>query len=381
MIPYGRQSISEEDIAAVVAVLRSDWLTQGPAIEQFEKRVAAYCGTKHAVALCNGTAALHLSAMALGLQPGDWLWTSPITFVATANCALYCGTKVDFVDINPKTYNMDVDLLSAKLERAAKEGKLPKIVAPVHLAGQSCEMEAIHKLAKKYNFAVMEDGSHAIGGSYQNKPVGDCRFSDLTTFSFHPVKIITTAEGGMVMTNRTDIYEKICLLRTHGITRDAKQMTEPAHGPWYYQQIDLGYNYRITDLQAALGLSQLTRMEKFVARRRELVKRYNELLKELPVEIPWQHPDSNSSWHLYIVRVKQAHRKVFEALRAAGIGVNLHYIPVHTQPYYQQLGFKQGDFPVAEKYYSEAISLPMYYGLTDAQQDEVVAALKNALRA
>ncbi len=377
MLPYGRQSISEADIAAVVKVLRSDWLTQGPAIEQFERRVADFCGAKHAVAVANGTAALHLSAMALGLGPGDWLWTSPITFVATSNCALYCGAKVDFVDINPRTYNMDVDQLAAKL---AKTKHLPKVVAPVHLAGQSCEMEAIHKLAKKYGFAVMEDASHAIGGTYQNKPIGDCRFSDLATFSFHPVKIITTAEGGMIMTNRRDIYGKACLLRTHGITRDPKQMTEPAHEPWYYQQIELGYNYRITDLQAALGLSQMERIEEFVQRRRALVQRYNELLKNLPVETPHQHPDTDSSWHLYIVRVKKSHREVFETLRKNGIGVNLHYIPVHTQPYYQKLGFKNGDFPVAEKYYSEAISLPLYYDLTDAQQDQVVAALKNALQ-
>ncbi len=378
MLPYGRQSISAADIAAVVKVLRSDWLTQGPAIEQFEQRVAEYCGAKYAVALANGTAALHLAALALDLKPGDQLWTSPITFVATANCALYCGAKVDFVDINPRTYNLDVEQLAAKLKKAKK---IPKIVAPVHLAGQSCEMKAIRLLSNKYGFAVMEDASHAIGGSYQKKPVGDCRFSDLATFSFHPVKIITTAEGGMIMTNRRDIYEKACLLRTHGITRDPKRMTEASHGPWYYQQIDLGYNYRITDLQAALGLNQMNRIGKFVQRRRALVQRYNELLKDLPVETPWCHPDANPSWHLYIVRVKKSHREVFETLRKNGIGVNLHYIPVHTQPYYQKLGFKTGDFPVAEKYYREAISLPLYYELTDRQQDRVVAALKNALRA
>jgi UDP-4-amino-4,6-dideoxy-N-acetyl-beta-L-altrosamine transaminase len=383
MLPYGRQSISQADIDAVVAALRSDWLTQGPAIEEFEQAVARYCGVKYAVAVCNGTAALHLAALALGLKPGGRLWTSPVTFVASANCARYCGADVDFVDINPRTCNLDVNQLETKLKQAAQTGHLPKVVVPVHLAGQSCEMEAIGALAREYGFAVMEDAAHAIGGSYQNQPVGSCRWSDLAIFSFHPVKIITTAEGGMIVTHRQDLYEHLLRLRTHGITRDPKWMTEPPHGPWYYQQIELGFNYRITDLQSVLGLSQLRRMDQFVARRRHLARRYEQLLRDLPVELPWQHPDSNSSWHLYLIRLqldrlKKSHRQVFEAMRAAGIGVNLHYIPVHLQPFYQNLGFKKGDFPESEKYYGEALSLPLYYDLTEDQQDQVVAALRKS---
>jgi UDP-4-amino-4,6-dideoxy-N-acetyl-beta-L-altrosamine transaminase len=384
MLPYGRQSIDQADIDAVVEVLRSDWLTQGPLIEQFEQAVADYCGVKYAVAVSNGTAALHLAAMALGLKPGGLLWTSPITFVASANCARYCGADVDFVDINPLTYNLDVGELEAKLKRAAKEGRLPSVVAPVHLAGQSCEMAAIGALAREYGFAVMEDAAHAIGGSYQRQPVGSCRCSDLAIFSFHPVKIITSAEGGMIVTNRPELHERLLRLRTHGITRDPIFMTEPPHGPWYYQQIELGYNYRLTDVHAALGLSQLRRIDHFVARRRLLAARYNELLAGLPVQLPWQHPDSHSSWHLYILRLQterlhRSHREIFEAMRAAGIGVNLHYIPVHLQPYYQKLGFKPGDFPEAEKYYGEALSLPLYHDLSEEQQDQVVGALKGSL--
>jgi UDP-4-amino-4,6-dideoxy-N-acetyl-beta-L-altrosamine transaminase len=385
MLPYSKQSISQADIDAVAEVLRSEWLTQGPGIEKFERLAADYCGVKYAVAVCNGTAALHLSALALGLKAGDWLWTSPITFVASANGARYCGANVDFVDINPRTYNMDVEQLELKLKKAAGAGRLPKVVAPVHLAGQSCEMEAIGALAKHYQFAVLEDAAHAIGGSYQDQPVGHCSHSDLAIFSFHPVKIITTAEGGMAVTNRKDLRDKLALLRTHGITRAPEQMTEKPHGPWYYQQVELGFNYRLTDLQAALGASQMRRMDDFVRRRRFLAGRYDELLRELPVQLPWQHPETASSWHLYIVRLQldrigRSHRQVFEAMRAAGIGVNLHYIPVHTQPYYQRLGFKWGDFPEAEKYYGEAISLPLFYDLSLADQDRVVAALKAALR-
>jgi UDP-4-amino-4,6-dideoxy-N-acetyl-beta-L-altrosamine transaminase len=384
MLPYGRQSISQSDIDAVAEVLRSEWLTQGPGVGKFERLAADYCGVKYAVAVGNGTAALHLSALALGLKEGDWLWTSPVTFVATANCARYCGAGVDFVDINPRTGNMDVGRLESKLKKAAAAGRLPKVVAPVHLAGQSCEMEAIGALAGQYGFAVLEDAAHALGGSYQGKPVGGCRHSDLAIFSFHPVKIITTAEGGMVMTNRKDLRDKLALLRAHGITRDADQMTGPSHGPWYYQQVDLGFNYRLTDLQAALGASQMRRLDEFVARRRFLAGRYHELLRELPLQLPWQHPGAASSWHLYIVRLQldrigRTHREVFEAMRAAGIGVNLHYIPVHLQPYYQKLGFKQGDFPEAERYYGEAMSLPLFYDLGLAEQDRVAAALKTAV--
>jgi UDP-4-amino-4,6-dideoxy-N-acetyl-beta-L-altrosamine transaminase len=384
-IPYGRQSISPADIQAVVEVLQSDWLTQGPAIERFEKAVAEYCGAKYAVAVSSATAALHISCLAAGLGPGDWLWTSPNTFVASANCGLYCGAKVDFVDIDPQTYNLSVEKLEEKLIEAEHSGKLPKVVVPVHFAGQSCEMERIGTLAQKYGFAVLEDASHAIGGRYQGLPIGSCQYSDMAVFSFHPVKIITTGEGGMVVTNCADLYERLIRLRTHGITRNPDLMTEPSHGPWYYQQLELGFNYRMTDIQAALGASQMQRLNEFVSRRRLLSDRYNEMLAGLPVTLPWQHPDTESSWHLYVIRLRldkiaKTHRQVFEELRQAGIGVNLHYIPVHTQPYYQNLGFKWGDFPQAEEYYQEAISIPLYYDLTEENQKRVVAILRDTLK-
>ncbi len=383
-IPYGKQSITQADIDAVVEVLQSDWLTQGPAIARFEQIVAAYTGAAHGVAVNSATSALHIACLALGLGPGDWLWTSPNTFVASANVGLYCGAHVDFVDIDPRTYNLSVECLAAKLAEAEAEQRLPKVVVPVHFAGQSCDMAAIHRLAQRYGFAVLEDASHAIGAIYQGYPVGCGRFSDLTVFSFHPVKIITTGEGGMVMTNRPELYEKLIRLRTHGITREAHLMTEPSHGPWYYQQLELGLNYRMTDIQAALGASQMDRLDRFVARRRELAARYDDRLRGLPLTCPWQHPETQSSWHLYVVRLHlgdlgKSHRQVFEALRQAGIGVNLHYIPVHTQPYYQTLGFQWGDFPQAEQYYREVISLPLYYGLTEADQDRVVHRLQEIL--
>ncbi len=383
-LPYGRQWISEADIQAVTDVLRSDWLTQGPAIERFERKAAEYCGAKHALAVSSATAALHIGALSLGLGPGDRLWTSPNTFVASANCARYCGAEVDFVDIDPRTYNLSVEKLTTKLELAAKEGKLPKVVVPVDFAGQSCELDKIQALSKKYGFAIMQDASHAIGAKYQGKPTGDGRFSDLTVFSFHPVKIITTGEGGMIVTNRTDLYETLLRLRTHGITREAKLLTQPAHGPWYYEQLELGYNYRITDIQAALGASQMERLEEFVTRRRALAARYNELLKALPLTLPYQQADTNSSWHLYVIRlqlerISKTHRQVFEELRANGIGVQLHYIPVYMQPYYQELGFKAGYCPEAEKYYGEVISLPMFAAMTDEDQDRVVATLRKIL--
>jgi len=384
MIPYGRQDINQQDIDAVIAVLQSDWITQGPAIARFEQAVADYCGVTYAVAVTSATAALHIACLAADLGPGDWLWTSPNTFVASANCGLYCGAQVDFVDIDPNTYNLSVDALERKLIVAEKLGKLPKIVVPVHLAGQSCEMVRIRALAHQYGFTVLEDASHAIGAQYQGIPVGNCQFSDMAVFSFHPVKIITTGEGGMVLTNRADLYERLTRLRTHGITRDEQLMTAPSQGPWYYQQLELGLNYRMTDLQAALGASQMQRLDPFVTRRRQLAARYDELLANLPVTLPWQHPDSLSSWHLYVIRlrlshIQQSHCQVFEALRQQGIGVNLHYIPVHTQPYYQQLGFTWGDFPEAEQYYREAISIPLYYGLTEEKQTTVVQCLEKTL--
>jgi UDP-4-amino-4,6-dideoxy-N-acetyl-beta-L-altrosamine transaminase len=384
MIRYGQQDITQDDIDAVIRVLKSVNLTQGPNIPQFEQSVLAHIGAKHAVAVNSATSALHIACLALGLGPGDWLWTTPNTFVASANCALYCGAQVDFVDIDPRTYNLCPQALEAKLIAAEKAGRLPKIVVPVHLAGQPCDMAAIHALRQKYGFKVIEDASHAIGGRYKGEPIGNCRYSDITVFSFHPVKIITTAEGGMALTNSDELATRLGLLRSHGITRDPVLMTQPMDGPWYYQQVALGYNYRMTDLQAALGVSQMTRLTHYVSRRHKIAARYNTLLSELPLTLPWQHPDSFSAYHLYVIRlqldkISATHLQVFEAMRAKEIMVNLHYIPVHTQPYYQQMGFKQGDYPEAERYYREAISIPMHPALTDAEQDRVVSNLREAM--
>lgn len=385
MIPYGRQDITQADIDAVIEVLRSDFLTQGPMVPRFEQSVAGHVGVRHALAVNSATSALHIACLALGLGQGDWLWTSPITFVASANCALYCGAQVDFVDIDPHTYNLSPSALAAKLEVAEREGKLPKVVVAVHLCGQPCDMQAIAELAWRYGFKVIEDASHAIGGKYQGEFIGNCRYSDITVFSFHPVKIITTAEGGMALTNDAVLAESMALLRSHGITRDPQQMTHEADGPWYYQQIGLGFNYRMTELQAALGVSQMERLDQYVARRHQLAERYDKLLADLPVVTPWQHPDSYSGLHLYVVRLqldklRVTHAQVFAALREQGIGVNLHYIPVHTQPHYQRMGFQAGDFPEAERYYAEAISLPMFQTMSEEQQDVVVAALHKALQ-
>ena len=384
MIPYGRQDITQSDIDAVAAVLRSDFLTQGPAVPRFEQSVISHCLAKHALGVNSATSALHIACLALDLGPGDWLWTTPNTFVASANCGLYCGAQVDFVDIDPRTYNLCPKALEHKLIAAEKASCLPKIVVPVHLCGQPCDMQAIHALALRFGFKVIEDASHAIGGKYLGEPIGNCRFSDITVFSFHPVKIITTAEGGMALTNDDKLAERLGLLRSHGITRDPALMTHGMDGPWYYQQVALGYNYRMTDLQGALGASQMNRLEHYVARRHEIARRYDELLKDLPVTTPWQHPDGYSGLHLYVIRLQldkitQTHLQVFEALRAKNIIVNLHYIPVHTQPYYQQLGFRVGQFPEAERYYAEAISIPMYPVMTDAQQDEVISSLREAM--
>ncbi len=383
-IPYGRQDINQQDIDAVVAVLHSDWLTQGKAIDRFEQAVADYCGVKYAIAVSSATAALHIACLAIDLGDRDYLWTSPNTFVASANCGLYCGAKVDFVDIDPHTYNLSVDELAQKLDNAASQGNLPKVLVPVHFAGQSCEMDKIAALSQKYGFYVLEDASHAIGGKYQGKAIGCCAYSDLAVFSFHPVKIITTGEGGMVLTNREDLYEKLIRLRSHGITRNPDLMQGESHGAWYYQQLELGFNYRMTDIQAALGVSQMQRLDEFIARRRFLAQRYHHLLKDLPITLPYQHPDTESSWHLYVIRlhldkISKTHRQVFEELRQANIGVNLHYIPVHTQPYYQNIGFKWGDFPEAENYYQNAISIPLYYGLTLQDQERVINSLSKVL--
>ncbi|PDT81733.1 UDP-4-amino-4,6-dideoxy-N-acetyl-beta-L-altrosamine transaminase [Sinorhizobium sp. BJ1] len=380
MIPYGRQDITQADIDAVAEVLRSDFLTQGPMVPRFEEALVECTGAKFALAANSATSALHIACLAMGLGAGDWLWTTPLTFVASANCALYCGARVDFVDVDPRTYNLSPAELERKLMRAAREGALPKIVVLVHLTGQPCAMAEFHELAKRYGFRIIEDASHAIGGRYRGEPIGNCRYSDVTVFSFHPVKIVTTAEGGAALTNNKELADRMALFRSHGITRDPAVMTHEPDGPWYYQQVDLGYNYRMTDLQAALGLSQMARLNEYVARRHVLANRYDKLLAHLPVLTPWQHPDGYSGQHLYVIRlglnkISKSRRAVFEGLRARGIGVNLHYIPVHTQPYYSRMGFREGDFPEAERYYREAITLPIYPTMTETQQDEVVAAL------
>lgn len=383
-IPYGRQDINQADIEAVIKVLQSDWLTQGPTIEQFEQKVAKYCNVKYAVAVNSATSALHIACMAADLGEGDLLWTTPNTFVASANCGRYCGATVDFVDIDSRTYNMSVAKLKQKLIVAKEKGTLPKVVIPVHFAGQSCEMDQISMLAEEYGFTVIEDASHAIGSQYKDEKVGSCARSAMTVFSFHPVKIITTGEGGMVLTNSTMLQQKLIRFRSHGITRDSELMTEASHGPWYYQQLELGYNYRMTDIQAALGFSQIERIDNFLARRQVIAEKYNQELQGLPVILPWQDPDTYSAYHLYVIcletdKLTKTHRQIFEELRQAGIGVNLHYIPVHTQPYYQQLGFKSGDFPISEHYYSTAISIPMYPTMTETEQNLVIATLKEVL--
>lgn len=386
MIPYGRQQIVQADIDAVVDVLRSDFLTQGPVVPQFESTVAQRVGSAYGFAVSSATAALHVACLALDLGEGDWLWTSPITFVASANCALYCGAKVDFVDIDPRTYNMSVEALEKKLEVAKKIGRLPKVVVPVHFAGQSCDMRGIRALAEVYGFKIIEDASHAIGGTYLGEPVGNCRYSDIVVFSFHPVKIITTAEGGMAMTNDPQLARRIGLLRSHGITRDRAVMTHEPDGPWYYQQVELGFNYRMTDIQAALGLSQMARLDEYVAARHSLANRYDNLLEDLAIVRPWQHPDAFSAYHLFTVRISnrpgnRSRRAVFEAMREAGVGVNVHYIPVHLQPYFSAMGFRSGDFPNAECYYSEALTLPLYPTLSTQQQDIVVSSLREVVKA
>jgi len=385
MIRYGQQDITQDDIDAVINVLKSINLTQGPNIPAFEQAVMAETGARHAVAVNSATSALHIACLALDLGPGDWLWTTPNTFVASANCGLYCGAQVDFVDIDPKTWNLCPDRLEEKLIQAEKEGRLPKVVVPVHLTGQPCNMEKIHALGQRYGFRIIEDASHAIGGRYKGEPIGNCRYSDITVFSFHPVKIITTAEGGMALTNDDTLATRLGLLRSHGITRDPALMTKEMEGPWYYQQVALGFNYRMTDIQAALGVSQMNRLHSYVRRRHEIAERYNRLLADLPLTLPWQHPDSYSAWHLYVIRlqldrINVSRREVFEAMRARDIMVNLHYIPVHTQPWYRKMGFRDGDFPQAEQYYREAISIPMHPTLTDEEQDFVVDVLREALQ-
>ena len=381
MIPYGRQDIRESDLQAVRVVLESDFLTTGPMVPRFEAEVTQACGASYGVAVNSATSALHIACMALGLKAGDWLWTSPITFVASANCGLYCGAKVDFVDIDPATLNMSPKALAAKLEAAKVAGRLPKVIVPVHLCGLPCDMAEIHALAQRYGVKIIEDASHAIGGRYGAQPVGACEYSDITVFSFHPVKIVTTAEGGMATTNDPKLAEKMQLFRSHGVTRDPALMQGESDGPWYYQQVDLGYNYRMTDMQAALGVSQMSRLSAYVSRRHEIADRYDTLLAGLPLALPKRPADRYSGLHLYVIQLSDPSRRraVFEGLRAAGIGVNVHYIPVHLQPYYSKMGFAKGDFPAAEAYYEAAISLPMFPTMNDTDQDKVVAALTGLL--
>jgi UDP-4-amino-4,6-dideoxy-N-acetyl-beta-L-altrosamine transaminase len=383
LIPYGRQEVTQEDIDSVVNVLQSDFLTQGPAVPKFENGVSNYCRVKHGVATNSATSALHIACLALGLGAGDILWTSPITFVASANCGLYCGAKVSFVDIDLKTFNMCPIALEKKLKVAEASGELPKIVIPVHMCGQSCDMEAIHKLSTQYGFAIIEDASHAIGGKYKNEPVGNCAFSDITVFSFHPVKIMTTGEGGMAMTNSVELSDTMKLLRSHGITRNASKMIGDSDGGWYYQQVALGFNYRMTDIQAALGVSQLERVDANVQLRHELAKKYDDAFVDTNITPQQQELDSYSSYHLYCIQLEdvstpEAHSCTYTSMRDAGIGVNVHYIPVHTQPVYKTLGFKKGDYPAAEKYYHHALTLPLFPSLSADDQELVISTLSKA---
>ncbi|OEE76421.1 UDP-4-amino-4,6-dideoxy-N-acetyl-beta-L-altrosamine transaminase [Vibrio genomosp. F6] len=384
MIPYGKQEITQQDIDAVVDVLKSDFLTQGPQVPAFEEALKAHTSAQYSLVVNSATSALHIACLALELGQGDKLWTTPVTFVASANCGLYCGAEVDFVDIDPQTYNMSISALEAKLIQAKASNTLPKVIVPVHLCGQSCDMKAIYKLSKEYGFKIIEDASHAIGGRYLDKPIGCCEYSDITVFSFHPVKIVTTAEGGAVMTNSQELASRMSLYRSHGITRDEIQMKNESHGGWYYEQVDLGFNYRMTELQAALGVTQMARLNDFVSARHKLAIRYNRLLAELPITLPYQLEGTYSGLHLFVIRLKLdeislTHKQVFDALRENGIGVNLHYIPVHTQPYYQAMGFSDGDFPESERYYQEAISLPMFHCMSEEQQDTVVRVITDIL--
>jgi UDP-4-amino-4,6-dideoxy-N-acetyl-beta-L-altrosamine transaminase len=383
-IPYGKQEISQQDIDSVVEVLTSDYLTQGPKVPAFENEISNYTGSKYAVAVNSATSALHIACLSLGLGKGDWLWTTPISFVASSNCGLYCGAQVDFVDIDPETYNLCPKALEIKLKQAEQQNRLPKVLVAVHLCGQSCDMRAIKGLADQFNIHVIEDASHAVGGKYLDQAIGGNHFADITIFSFHPVKIITTAEGGVATTNSKALADRLNLFRSHGVTRDSELLEHTPDGPWYYEQLELGYNYRMTDLQAALGISQMQRLDDFVSKRHELAQRYDLELAGLPILLPQQNEDTYSGLHLYVIRlnldlIKLSRRQVFDQLKEAGVGVNVHYIPIHTQPYYQRMGFSKGDFPHAEQYYAEAISLPMFHLMTETQQGRVIEVLRSIL--
>jgi UDP-4-amino-4,6-dideoxy-N-acetyl-beta-L-altrosamine transaminase len=384
VISYGKQSINQSDIDSVVNVLKSDFLTQGPQIPLFEKTVSDYCGSRYGVAVNSATSALHIACLALGLEKGDYLWTSPNTFVASANCGLYCGAQIDFVDIDLKTYNISIEELEKKLIQAKKVNKLPKIIIPVHFSGQSCDMRKIHLLSQKYGFNIIEDASHAIGGKYLDKPIGGCQYSDITVFSFHPVKIITTAEGGLATTNDKELLTRMQLYRSHGVTRDPELMTKDIEGSWYYQQVDLGFNYRMTDLQAALGISQMVRLDEFVSTRHKVRERYDLLLNGSRMIKPYQDKNSYSALHLYPIQIHfddvgKSRLQVFNELRLNNIGVNVHYIPVHTQPFFCQFGFRLGDFPNTEAYYNKAISIPIHSDMSVNQQDLVINTLNKII--
>ena len=377
MIPYGRQDILEQDIDKVAEVLKSDFLTQGPTVPKFEQKISELTNVAHVIAVNSATSALHIACMALDVQPGDLVWTVPNTFVASANCALYCGAAVDFVDIDPRTANMCVGSLEQKLSSARLSDTLPKVVIPVHFGGEPCDMGAIKQLSRHYGFKVIEDASHAIGGQYQGKPIGCCEYSDITVFSFHPVKIVTSGEGGAALTNCPKLDRKLKLLRSHGITRDAELMEYPSDAAWYYEQVDLGYNYRMTDIHAALGLSQLNRLHEYVERRHMIAARYDQEFNDANLITPYRNLANKSALHLYVIQVEPSqHDRIFHELRGSAIGVNLHYIPVHTQPYYQKLGFAWGDFPNAEDYYKRAISLPIFPNLTENEQSYVIENVK-----
>lgn len=384
MIPYGHQNISDEDIKSVVDVLKSEYLTQGPIVPKFEKIVCDYTGANFAVAVNSGTSALHIACLALGVGKNDLVWTTPITFVASANSALYCGAKIDFVDIDTVTWNMSTDALSKKLKDAKKNESLPKVLIVVHFCGTPCDMSEIHALSQEYGFKIIEDACHAIGAKYLDSTIGACQYSDITVFSFHPVKTITTGEGGMAVTNDKLLVEKMELLRSHGITRNPDEMTQEPDGPWYYEQISLGFNYRMTDMQAALGVSQMTRLDEFVSKRQMIANNYDRLLSDLPIKSQNRSTESYSGMHLYVIRlstdkIKKTHKEIFLSMREKGIGVNLHYMPIHLQPYYKKLGFNHGDFPNAEAYYLEAITLPMFPDLTKGEQEKVIKTLGESL--
>ncbi len=384
MIPYGRQSINKSDVDSVISVLKSDYLTQGEVLPRFERAVARYCGANYSVAVNSAPSALHIACLALGLGRGDWLWTSPITFVASSNCGLYCGANIDFVDIDLQSYNLCPKELKNKLQVAKRKGVLPKVLVVVHFSGQPCKMEEVHKLSLQFGFKIIEDASHAIGARYKNFPVGNCKYSDVTVFSFHPVKIITTGEGGMSLTNNVELFNKMKLFRSHGITRDTSQMIGNSDGDWYYQQIQLGFNYRMTEIQAALGLSQMDRLDDFILKRHDIAQRYDKMMLDFPLITPKQDVNSFSSFHLYIIRldlskIKKTRKQVFNYLRESGIGVNVHYVPVHLQPYYKSMGFRRGDFPKAESYYMNSISLPLFPDLKESEQDKIIKVLERVL--